>query len=211
MMTSRAEYRLLLRQDNADLRLRKIGYEIGLVTKEQYEYVLWKEKAIEQEIKRLEKATVGAGEKVQKFLRDHESTLLKSGITLAELIKRPELNYEMLAELDENRPELPVDVQEQVNINLKYEGYIRRQKQQVAQFKKLESRKLPADMDYSTVKSLRLEAVQKLNLFKPLNIGQASRISGVSPADISVLMVYLEQVKGREKEKQVHDNDDGTV
>ena len=154
---------------------------------------------------------MGAGEKVQKFLRDHESTLLKSGITLAELIKRPELNYEMLAELDENRPELPVDVQEQVNINLKYEGYIRRQKQQVAQFKKLESRKLPADMDYSTVKSLRLEAVQKLNLFKPLNIGQASRISGVSPADISVLMVYLEQVKGREKEKQVHDNDDGTV
>lgn len=211
MMTSRAEYRLLLRQDNADLRLRKIGYEIGLVTKEQYEYVLWKEKAIEQEIKRLEKATVGAGEKVQKFLHDHESTLLKSGITLAELIKRPELNYEMLAELDENRPDLPVDVQEQVNINLKYEGYIRRQKQQVAQFKKLESRKLPPDMDYSTVKSLRLEAVQKLNLFKPLNIGQASRISGVSPADISVLMVSLEQVKGKEKEKQVHDNDDGTV
>ena len=194
MMTSRAEYRLLLRQDNADLRLRGIGYEIGLVSDEQYEYVVWKEKAIEEEIARLEKATIGANEKVQKFLEAHGSTTLKSGSTLAELIKRPELNYEMLAELDEKRPELPADVREQVDINLKYDGYIRRQKQQVAQFKKLEGRKIPADLDYTTVNSLRREAVQKLNLYKPENIGQASRISGVSPADISVLMVHLEQM-----------------
>ena len=191
MMTSRAEYRLLLRQDNADLRLRGIGHEIGLVSDEQYEYVVWKEKAIEEEIARLEKATIGANEKVQKFLEAHGSTTLKSGSTLAELIKRPELNYEMLAELDEKRPELPADVREQVDINLKYDGYIRRQKQQVAQFKKLEGRKIPADLDYTTVNSLRREAVQKLNLYKPENIGQASRISGVSPADISVLLVYL--------------------
>ena len=194
MMTSRAEYRLLLRQDNADLRLRKIGYEIGLVTEEQYRYVLWKEKAIEEEVTRLEKKTLGANETVQTFLEKHQSTLLKSGTTMAELIKRPELNYEMLAELDEDRPELPQDVQKQIDINLKYAGYIRRQMQQVAQFKKLENRKLPKNFDYSTVKSLRLEAVQKLNLYQPLNIGQASRISGVSPADISVLMVHLEQM-----------------
>ena len=194
MMTSRAEYRLLLRQDNADLRLRGIGHEIGLVSDEQYEYVLWKEKAIEAEIARLEKTNIGANEKVQTFLEAHGSTALKSGSTLAELIKRPELNYGMLAELDEKRPELPADVREQVDINLKYDGYIRRQKQQVAQFKKLEGRKIPADLDYTTVGSLRREAVQKLNLYKPENIGQASRISGVSPADISVLMVHLEQM-----------------
>ena len=202
MMTSRAEYRLLLRQDNADLRLRKIGYEIGLVSEEQYRYVLWKEEAIDTEIRRLERATVGAGEAVQGFLAAHQSTLLKSGITLAELIKRPELDYWTLKELDPNRPKLPLDVQEQVNINLKYDGYIRRQKQQVAQFKKLEGRKLPADLDYSTVKSLRQEAVQKLNLYKPLNIGQASRISGVSPADISVLTVFLEHYKSRKQQNQ---------
>ena len=202
MMTSRAEYRLLLRQDNADLRLRKIGYEIGLVSEEQYRYVLWKEEAIDAEIRRLERATVGAGEAVQEFLAAHQSTLLKSGITLAELIKRPELDYWTLKELDPNRPKLPLDVQEQVNINLKYDGYIRRQKQQVAQFKKLEGRKLPADLDYSTVKSLRQEAVQKLNLYKPLNIGQASRISGVSPADISVLTVFLEHYKSRKQQNQ---------
>ena len=194
MMTSRAEYRLLLRQDNADLRLRKIGYEIGLITEEQYQYILWKEKAIEEEAARLEKKTIGGNEKVQGFLERHNSTLLKSGSTLAELVKRPELSYKELAELDEDRPNLPEDVQVQVDINLKYAGYIKRQMQQVAQFKKLESRKLPADFDYNTVKSLRLEAVQKLNMFKPLNIGQASRISGVSPADISVLMVHLEQL-----------------
>ena len=194
MMTSRAEYRLLLRQDNADLRLRKIGYEIGLITEEQYQYLLWKEKAIEAEVARLEKKTIGGNEKVQAFLAEHNSTLLKSGATIAELVKRPELSYMMLAELDDERPELPEDVQVQVDINLKYEGYIKRQMQQVAQFKKLETRKLPRDFDYSTVKSLRLEAVQKLNLYQPLNIGQASRISGVSPADISVLMVHLEQM-----------------
>ncbi len=197
MMTSRAEYRLLLRQDNADLRLRKIGYEIGLVNEEQYQYILWKEQAIEKEVSRLEKKTVGANEAVQKFLERHNSTLLKSGTTLAELVKRPELSYGMLEELDEDRPKLPEDVQEQVDINLKYAGYIKRQMQQVAQFKKLENRKLPGNFDYSTVPSLRLEAVQKLNLYQPLNIGQASRISGVSPADISVLMVHLEQMKRR--------------
>ena len=194
MMTSRAEYRLLLRQDNADLRLRKIGYEMGLITEEQYQYILWKEQAIEEEVARLEKKTIGGNEKVQGFLEKHNSTLLKSGSTLAELVKRPELSYKELAELDEDRPNLPEDVQVQVDINLKYAGYIKRQMQQVAQFKKLESRKLQADFDYSTVKSLRLEAVQKLNMYKPLNIGQASRISGVSPADISVLMVHLEQL-----------------
>ena len=193
MMTSRAEYRLLLRQDNADMRLRKIGYEIGLVSEEQYQYILWKEQAIENEVARLEKKTIGGNEKVQAFLERHNSTLLKSGSTLAELVKRPELSYKELAELDEERPQLPEDVQVQVDIHLKYAGYIKRQLQQVAQFKKLESRKLPQDLDYATVKSLRLEAVQKLNRFKPLNIGQASRISGVSPADISVLMVHLEQ------------------
>ena len=197
MMTSRAEYRLLLRQDNADLRLRKIGHEIGLVSEEQYQYVLWKEEAIQKEMERLEKRTVGAGEQVQDFLTRHNSTLLKSGTTLAELIRRPELGYEALKELDPERPSLPWDVCEQVDINLKYAGYIRRQMQQVTQFKKLESRKLPVDFDYSTVKSLRNEAVQKLNLYQPLNIGQASRISGVSPADISVLMVYLEQAGRR--------------
>lgn len=200
MMTSRAEYRLLLRQDNADLRLRGIGYEIGLVTEEEYARVVWKEEAIEKEMMRLNRATVGVSDAVQAFLEAHGSTLLKSGATLAELIKRPELNYGMLAELDPERPDLPADVQEQVNINLKYEGYIRRQKQQVAQFKKLEGRRLPADFDYSAVKSLRIEAVQKLNLYQPANIGQASRISGVSPADISVLMVYLEQFSGGRRE-----------
>lgn len=196
MMTSRAEYRLLLRQDNADLRLRKIGYEIGLVTEEEYQYILWKEKAIEEEIARLEGTTVGAVEKVQTFLTQHGSTLLKSGTTLAELIKRPELDLTMLAPLDPKRPSLPPDVDEQVNINIKYEGYIKRQMQQVAQFKKLEGKKIPGDIDYTQVKSLRKEAVQKLDQLRPVSIGQASRISGVSPADISVLLVYLEQRRG---------------
>lgn len=195
MMTSRAEYRLLLRQDNADLRLRKIGYEIGLVSQEEYDRLLWKEKAIEEESRRLEMVNIGTSEKVQNFLAQHNSTALKSGTTLAELVKRPELNYFMLTELDDKRPKLPYDVQEQVNINIKYEGYIKRQMQQVAQFKKLENKKIPEDFDYSLVNSLRKEAVQKLNQRKPANIGQASRISGVSPADISVLLVYMEQMR----------------
>ena len=195
MMTSRAEYRLLLRQDNADLRLRKIGYEIGLVSQEEYDRLLWKEKAIEEESRRLETVNIGTSEKVQNFLAQHNSTVLKSGTTLAELVKRPELNYFMLTELDDKRPKLPYDVQEQVDINIKYEGYIKRQMQQVAQFKKLEDKKIPEDFDYSLVNSLRKEAVQKLNQRKPANIGQASRISGVSPADISVLLVYMEQMR----------------
>lgn len=193
MMTSRAEYRLLLRQDNADLRLRAIGHEMGLVSDQEYERTLRKERDIEAEVERLEHANIGANAKVQAFLERHGSTPLKTGATLAELVRRPELDYGMLAELDDNRPPLGEDTAEQVNINIKYEGYIKRQKQQVIQFKKLESKRLDADLDYSKVKSLRREAVQKLNLYKPVSIGQASRISGVSPADISVLLVYLEQ------------------
>ena len=195
MMTSRAEYRLLLRQDNADLRLRRIGHDIGLVSDAEYEHLLEKEAQINAEIERLEKATIGGTPKVQELLARYESTPLKSGTTLAELIKRPELNYEKLAEVDENRPELAFDVKEQVNIEIKYEGYIKRQMQQVAQFKKLEGKKLPENFDYAQVNSLRKEAVQKLNKIQPSTIGQASRISGVSPADISVLMVYLERSK----------------
>ena len=195
MMTSRAEYRLLLRQDNADLRLREIGHNIGLVSDAEYEHLLEKKVQIDKEIERLEKATIGGTPKVQELLSKYESTPLKSGTTLAELIKRPELDYEKLAEVDEKRPELAFDVQEQVNIEIKYEGYIKRQMQQVAQFKKLEGRKLPENFDYSQVNSLRKEAVQKLNKIQPSTIGQASRISGVSPADISVLMVYLERSK----------------
>ena len=195
MMTSRAEYRLLLRQDNADLRLRRIGHDIGLVSDAEYEHLLEKEAQINAEIERLEKATIGGTPKVQELLARYESTPLKSGTTLAELIKRPELDYEKLAEVDENRPELAFDVQEQVNIEIKYEGYIKRQMQQVAQFKKLEGKKLPENFDYAQVNSLRKEAVQKLNQIQPSTIGQASRISGVSPADISVIMVYLERSK----------------
>ena len=191
MMTSRAEYRLLLRQDNADIRLRKIGHEIGLVSDEEYEHLLKKMDDIQSEIKRLEKTVIGVSNRGQMFLEKYGSTLLKSGITLAELVKRPELDYVKLAELDEGRPELPDDVTEQVNIEIKYEGYIKRQMQQVAQFKKLEDKKLPEDFDYSEVNSLRREAVQKLNKVQPATIGQASRISGVSPADISVLLVHF--------------------
>lgn len=201
MMTSRAEYRLLLRQDNADLRLRKIGYEIGLVSEKDYQYILWKEEEIHKEILRLEQTTVGTSSAVQEFLAQHNSTLLKSGATMSELIKRPELDYFILNELDSERPLLPFDVQEQVNINIKYEGYIKRQMQQVEQFKKLENKKLPDNFDYSQVNSLRKEAVQKLNQLKPASIGQASRISGVSPADISVLLIYMEQIRhGKKKE-----------
>lgn len=193
MMTSRAEYRLLLRQDNADLRLSRIGHDIGLVSDGQLERVMWKERVIGEELARLEKKRVGASAEVQAFLELHESVPLKTGTSMAELIRRPELNYAVLEPLDPERPKLPAEVAEQININIKYEGYIRRQTQQVAQFKKMEGKKLEPDFDYSLVKSLRKEAVQKLNLLKPANIGQASRISGVSPADISVLMVYLEQ------------------
>ena len=201
MMTSRAEYRLLLRQDNADLRLSGIGHEIGLIDDERYERVVRKERQIREEVERLNQLPVGANSQVQECLRKYGSTELKSGATMAELIRRPELSYEAVKEIDPKRPDLDWDVAEQVNINIKYEGYIRRQLQQVAQFKKLESRKLDEHFDYSSVKSLRKEAVQKLNLYKPMNIGQASRISGVSPADISVLLVHLEQMKhqkGRE-------------
>ena len=196
MMTSRAEYRLLLRQDNADLRLTKKGYEVGLISEERYQALLRKEKEIEEEIKRVEHTNIGANEKVQAFLEKHGSTPLKSGTTRGELIRRPELSYEELAEIDENRPELRADVQEQVNIEIKYEGYIQRQKRQVEQFKKLETKKIPKDIDYDDVYSLRLEAKQKLKEYEPTSIGQASRISGVSPADISVLLVYLESHRG---------------
>ena len=202
MMTSRAEYRLLLRQDNADLRLRKIGYEIGLVTEEEYQKTVKKEQQISEEIERLNKTNIGANEQVQRFLEDHGSTPLKTGATLAELVRRPELDYFMLTEIDSKRPELQFDVQEQVNINIKYEGYIRRQMQQVAQFKKMEGKKLPEHFDYGTVKSLRREAVQKLNQLQPVSVGQASRISGVSPADISVLLVHLEQMRQQRRSEK---------
>ncbi|MCR4652497.1 MAG: tRNA uridine-5-carboxymethylaminomethyl(34) synthesis enzyme MnmG [Eubacterium sp.] len=194
MMTSRAEYRLLLRQDNADLRLRKYGHRAGLVSDEKYEKTLLKEKQIKEEIERVENTYVGQTEKVQKFLVSHNSTELKSGSSLAELIRRPELNYEMLAEIDEARPELPAATAEQVSIHIKYEGYIKRQLKQVEAFKKKEARKIPASINYDDVPSLRIEARQKLEQYRPMNIGQASRISGVSPSDISVLMVYLESI-----------------
>ena len=193
MMTSRAEYRLLLRQDNADLRLRKKGWEVGLVDDETSAKVVEKERLIAEEIQRVENTNVGMTEAVQSLLESKGSTPLKSGISLAELIRRPELSYADVAPIDKNRPELAWDVQEQVNINIKYDGYIRRQMKQVEQFKKLEAKKIPEDLDYKKVKSLRIEARQKLELYRPVSIGQASRISGVSPADISVLLVYMEQ------------------
>ncbi len=193
MMTSRAEYRLLLRQDNADLRLTEIGHEIGLISEERYQQLLYKKIQIKEEINRLIDTTVGASEKVQTFLKSHKSTPLQSGSTLAELLKRPELSYDLLNEIDDNRPELPRDVAEQVNIELKYEGYINRQMRQVDQFIKLETKKIPDNIDYHDVYSLRKEAEQKLSEIRPASVGQASRISGVSPADISVLLVYLEK------------------
>ena len=196
MMTSRAEYRLLLRQDNADQRLTRIGYEVGLISEKRYHRLLEKEELIQKEVKRLTHASVGANEKVQNLLKSYESTPLSSGSTVAELIRRPELSYEMLADIDECRPVLPEELEEevveQINISIKYDGYISRQKKQVEQFKKLENKKIPEDIDYNLVKSLRLEALQKLKEYRPVSIGQASRISGVSPADISVLLVYLE-------------------
>ena len=194
MMTSRAEYRLLLRQDNADLRLTKKGYEIGLISEERYQKLLRKEELIQKEIERVEHINLGTSEAVQNLLKQHESTPLTSGTTMAELIRRPELNYEVLAPVDPNRPELDYDVVEQVNINIKYDGYIKRQQRQVEQFKKLESKLIPEDINYDEIQSLRIEAKQKLNEMRPSSIGQASRISGVSPADVSVLLVYLERM-----------------
>ncbi|MCM1252435.1 MAG: tRNA uridine-5-carboxymethylaminomethyl(34) synthesis enzyme MnmG [Clostridium sp.] len=195
MMTSRAEYRLLLRQDNADLRLRKTGYEVGLISKEQYEKTLYKEHLIEKEIERLKSTVIGASKIHQEFLASHNSSSLKTAVTLAELMCRPELSYEVLSEIDTERKPLPEDVIEQVEIEIKYEGYIERQMRQVEQFKKMEKKLIPADLDYNDVKSLRLEARQKLIAYQPVSVGQASRIAGVSPADISVLLVYLEQKK----------------
>ena len=193
MMTSRSEYRLLLRQDNADLRLTKKGYEAGLISKERYQKLLEKEQAIKNEIVRVENANIGASPEVQEFLIKCGSTPLKTGTTIGELIRRPELNYDMLLPIDKSRLELSNDIKEQVNINIKYEGYIKRQQKQVEHFKKLENKKIPDNIDYDKINSLRIEAVQKLKLYQPKSIGQASRISGVSPADISVLLVYIER------------------
>lgn len=198
MMTSRAEYRLLLRQDNADLRLRKKGYEIGLISEEEYQRLLIKERAISREIKRLKSCILGASQEIQSFLERHGSSSLKTASSLAELICRPELNYIALAEIDPGREPLPEDVIEQVEIEIKYEGYILRQLRQVEQYKKMEKRMIPQDIDYDEIPSLRLEARQKLKAFQPISVGQASRISGVSPADISVLLIYLEH-RGRSK------------
>lgn len=203
MMTSRAEYRLLLRQDNADQRLTKIGHEIGLISDKRYDQLLVKIKQIDDEVKRVNEVHIGAGKTVQSFLESHKSTPLKTAVTLAELVKRPELNYKMLAEIDPDRKPLPKDVTDQVDINIKYEGYISRQLRQVEQSKKLEVKKLPENLDYETIRGLRIEAKQKLNHIRPSTIGQASRISGVTPADITVLLIYLEQLyrKGKDNEK----------
>ena len=201
MMTSRAEYRLLLRQDNADLRLRKYGYQVGLILEEDYQALLRKEQQIEEEIHRVEHTYVGSSAAVNEVLQKYQSTPLNGGSSLAELIRRPELNYEFLAELDPERPELSAGVKEQVNINIKYDGYIRRQMKQVEQFKKMEKKRIPENLDYDQVQSLRIEAKQKLKAYRPMNIGQASRISGVSPADVSVLLVYLENYRGGQEEK----------
>ena len=195
MMTSRAEYRLLLRQDNADLRLREKGYQVGLVTQEQYDYIQWKKEKIEEETQRMEHVHVGAVKEVQELLEQYGSTPLKNGISLGDLIRRPELSYDIVASLDKKRPELPYDVREQININIKYDGYIRRQLKQVEGFKKLENKKLPKDINYDEISGLRIEAKQKLNAYRPISVGQASRIAGVSPADISVLLVYMESYR----------------
>ena len=196
MMTSRAEYRLLLRQDNADLRLTKIGHEVGLISDERYEKFLEKKKQIEEEIERIRKTNVKPNDKVNDFLRKNNSSILTNGTKLIDLLKRSEISYEKLGEIDENRPKLPEEVKNEVEIQIKYEGYIKLQEEQVEKFKKLEYKILPKDTDYEQIKGLRLEARQKLNKIRPNSVGQASRISGVSPADISVLLIYLEQLKG---------------
>lgn len=195
MMTSRSEYRLLLRQDNADLRLTPLGYQVGLISEEVYQTLLKKQKQISEEINRVEHVNIGASAKVQEFLEAHNSTPLKTGATLGELMRRPELDYEILGELDSERPQLLRGVAEQVNINIKYDGYITRQKKQVEHFKKLENKRIPEKICYSDIHGLRIEAQQKLEKFRPVSIGQASRISGVSPADISVLLIYMEQLR----------------
>ena len=202
MMTSRAEYRLLLRQDNADLRLSKKGYEIGLISKERYDWVCKKEELIQQEIARVATVRIGANKEVQALLESYGSIPLNTGTTLTELIRRPELDYEKLAPIDKERPELPYDVVEQVNINIKYDGYISRQIKQVESFKRLEKKVIPEHFNYDEVPSLRIEARQKLKLYNPMSIGQASRISGVSPADISVLLVYMEQLKYQQEHQE---------
>ena len=197
MMTSRAEYRLLLRQDNADLRLREKGYKVGLITEEEYQYLLYKKDAIQKEVARLKNVSIGASKVNQEFLVRNNSSTLKSGSNLAELLCRPELTYEILAELDPDRQPLPRDVIEQVDIEIKYEGYMARQLRQIEQFKKMENKKIPESINYDDVPSLRIEARQKLTKYRPVNVGQASRISGVSPADISVLLVYLEHFRNK--------------
>lgn len=202
MMTSRAEYRLLLRQDNADLRLTKKGYEIGLISKERYDWVCKKEELIAQEIERVAKVKIGANKKVQELLESYDSIPLNTGTFLTELIRRPELDYDKLALIDPERPDLPAEVTEQVNISIKYDGYIKRQMKQVESFKKLEKKKIPENFNYDDVPSLRIEARQKLKTYSPTSIGQASRISGVSPADVSVLLVYMEQMKYHEKKSE---------
>ena len=195
MMTSRAEYRLLLRQDNADIRLSKIGYEVGLLSKERYDHVVEKERLINEEVARVKEINIGARKEVQALLESYGSIPLSNGIKLVDLIRRPELDYDKLAPIDPDRPELSAEVREEVNIYIKYEGYLTRQEKQVKQFKKLELKLIPEDIDYDDVSSLRIEARQKLTKLRPANIGQASRISGVNPADISVLLVYLETYK----------------
>ncbi len=195
MMTSRAEYRLLLRQDNADLRLTEIGHEVGLISDERYSKFLDKKNKIEQEIDRLKKKTIKPTEKVNEFLRKHDSSEISNGVKLSDLLKRTELTYENMSEIDDERPELPRDVAQEVEIQVKYEGYIKLQEEQVEKFKKLEKKLLPEDICYNNIKGLRIEARQKLDKIKPTSVGQASRISGVSPADVSVLLIYLEQLK----------------
>lgn len=199
IMTSRSEYRLLLRQDNADLRLTEYGYKVGLVTEERYQRYLSRKQAIENEIERIKNVQITSKKEVNEFLASLESTELKKPISLYELIKRPELNYFNVAALDSERPDLDENVTEQVNITAKYEGYIAKQMEQVSQFKKFENKIIPEDLDYEDVKGLRIEAKQKLSVIRPMNIGQASRISGVSPADISVLLIYLEQIQRKVK------------
>ena len=195
MMTSRAEYRLLLRQDNADLRLRKYGYRVGLISQEQYDYVCWKEQEISREMERLRRVKIGAAASNQEYLREIGTSELKTAASLAELLCRPEITYDKLSGLDPERPELPPAVTEQVEINLKYEGYIQRQQKQVEEFNRLENRRIPDTIDYDDVRSLRLEARQKLKELRPTSIGQASRMSGVTPADVAVLLIYLEKYK----------------